>query len=63
MEYQKQFVIIGNVNATVLMSVFRTLKHRGFQGTDSVVDTLRQYFTTKKLPKLPKLPKTTQTAE
>ena len=46
--------------SAVLMSVFRTLKQRGFQGTDNVVEALRQYFTTKKLPKLPK---TTQTAE
>ena len=44
----------GAETQAVLMSVFRTLKQCGFQGTDSVVDALRQYFATKKLPKLPK---------
>jgi len=50
----------GAETQAVLMSIFRTLKQRGFQGTDCVVEALRQYFSTKKLPKLPK---TTQTAE
>jgi hypothetical protein len=50
----------GAETQAVLMSVFRTLKQRGFQGTDRVVEALRQYFTMKKLPNLPK---TTQTDE
>jgi hypothetical protein len=44
----------GETTQAVLMSVFRTLKQRGFQGTDIVVETLRSYIATKKLTDLPK---------
>jgi transposase len=44
----------GATTQAVLMSVFRTLKQRGFQGTDCVVEALRQHITTKKMPALPK---------
>jgi len=50
----------GAKTQAVLMSIFQTLKQRGYQGTDIVIDALRQYITTKKLPALPK---TLQTAE
>jgi len=50
----------GAKTQAILMSVFQTLKQRGYQGTDIVIDALRQYITTKKLPALPK---TLQTAE
>jgi hypothetical protein len=44
----------GAATQAVLMSVFRTLKQQGFQGTDIVVEALQQYLTTKKIPNLPK---------
>jgi hypothetical protein len=44
----------GAQTQAVLMSVFQTLKQRGFQGTDCVVEALRSYITTKKLTNLPK---------
>jgi transposase len=50
----------GAKTQAMLMSVFQTLKQRGYQGTDIVVEALRQYISTKKLPPLPK---TAQTAE
>jgi len=50
----------GAKTQAILMSVFQTLKQRGYQGTDIVIETLRQYIATKKLPALPK---TLQTAE
>ena len=50
----------GANTQAVLMSVFRTLKQRGLQGTDIVVDALQHSITKKNLPNLPK---TTQTAE
>jgi transposase len=43
----------GADTQAILMSVFMTLKQRGFQGTDIVVETLSQYIATKKLPKMP----------
>jgi hypothetical protein len=46
----------GAKTQAILMSVFQTLKQRGFQGTGTVVEALREYITTKKLPKLPKMP-------
>jgi hypothetical protein len=45
----------GATTQAVLMSVFQTLKQRGFQGTDIVVEALRTYITTKKIPELPKI--------
>jgi len=42
----------GAKTQAILMSVFQTLKQRGVQGTDIVVDALRQYITTKKIPKM-----------
>jgi len=50
----------GAKTQAILMSIFQTLKQRGYQGTDVVIEALRQYITTKKLPPLPK---TLQTAE
>ena len=50
----------GYGTCLVLTSVFQTLKQRGDQGTDVVIETLRQYSATKKLTTLPKM---LQTAE
>ena len=50
----------GAKTQAILMSIFQTLKQRGYQGTDVVIEALRQFITTKKLPPLPK---TLQTAE
>ncbi len=44
----------GAETQAVLMSVFQTLKQRGCHGTKPVVEALREYLTTKKLPDLPK---------
>ena len=45
----------GAKTQAILMSVFQTLKQRGYQGTDVVIEALRQYIITKKLPELPKI--------
>ena len=45
----------GAKTQAILMSIFQTLKQRGYQGTDVVIETLRQVITTKKLPELPKI--------
>ena len=50
----------GAKTQAILMSIFQTLKQRGYQGTDVVIEAIRQLITTKKLPTLPK---TLQTAE
>jgi predicted amino acid-binding ACT domain protein len=50
----------GAQTQAILMSVFQTLKQRGWQVTDVVVAALREYLTTKTLQKLPK---TLQTAK
>jgi hypothetical protein len=50
----------GAKTQAILMSVFQTLKQRGYQGTDGVVEALRQHIATKKMPDLPN---TRQTAE
>jgi transposase-like protein len=52
--------VAGAKTQAILMSVFRTLKQRGYQGTDVVIEALRQYIATKKLSTLPKM---LQTAE
>ena len=44
----------GARTQAILMSVFQTLKQRGYQGTDIVIETLRQVITTKRLTPLPK---------
>ena len=44
----------GAKTQAVLMSVFQTLMQRGYRGTDVVIEALRQYIATKKLPTLPK---------
>ena len=44
----------GAETQAVLMSIFATLKQRGSHGTKPVVEALREYLTTKKLPELPK---------
>lgn len=51
----------GAKTQAVLMSVFATLKQRGYHGTKVIVDALREYLTTKKLPDLPQI--INQTAE
>ena len=50
----------GAKTQAILMSIFQTLKQRGYQGTDIVIDALRQLITTKKLPPLPKKPQTAE---
>ena len=40
----------GAETQAVLMSIFAALKQRGFHGTKPVVEALREYLTTKKLP-------------
>ena len=40
------------------MSVFRTLKQRGHDPIQTVIDALATYLTTGQLPKLPKLKNT-----
>ena len=43
----------GAETQAILMSVFATLKQRGHRGTKVVVDALREFLTTKKLPNVP----------
>jgi len=43
----------GAATQAVLMSVFATLKQRGFHGTAIIVEAIRKYLLTKKLPNLP----------
>jgi transposase len=50
----------GAKTQAVLMSVFATLKQRGIKGTDCVVEAVRNYI---KTGKLPKMPQKKQTAE
>jgi transposase-like protein len=51
----------GATTQAVLMSIFATLKQRGFHGTSIIVEALREFLTTKKLPDL--YQKTLHTAE
>jgi hypothetical protein len=44
----------GAETQSVLMSIVATLKQRGFHGTKPVIEALREYLMTKKLPELPK---------
>lgn len=43
----------GAETQAILMSVFATLKQRGHRGTQVIVDALREFLTTKKLPNVP----------
>jgi hypothetical protein len=45
---------------SVLMSIFKILKQRGFQGTDIVIEALRQCIAKKSLPTPPKIEQTTE---
>jgi transposase len=51
----------GATTQAILMSIFATLKQRGFHGTSIIVEAVREYLLTKKLPDLPT--KTLHTAE
>ena len=44
----------GAETQAILMSVFATLKQRGYHGTAIIVDALRTFLTTKKISNLPK---------
>jgi transposase len=46
--------LAGAKTQAVLMSVFATLKQRGFQGTAVIVEAVREHISTKKTPCLPK---------
>lgn len=43
----------GAVTQAVMMSIFRTLKLRGYNPTDAIADALKTYLLTGKLPPLP----------
>jgi len=51
----------GAETQAVLMSIFATLKQRGFHGTSTIVEAVRKFLVTKNLPELPR--KTLHTAE
>ena len=51
----------GAKTQAVLMSIFATLKQRGFHGTNILVDAIQEYLSNGKLPDLPR--KMRQTAE
>ena len=44
----------GAETQAILMSIFQTLKQRNIHGTAVIVNALREFLATKKLPKLPK---------
>jgi len=50
----------GEKTQAVLMSVFATLKQRGFRGTAIIVEAVREHLATKKMPELPKKLQTTE---
>ena len=43
----------GAATQAVLMSVYRTLRLRGLNPTQTIADALKTYLTTEKLPRLP----------
>jgi len=46
--------INGAETQMILMSIFKTLRQSGYEGTAVIVDALRTFYSTKELPKLPK---------
>jgi len=44
----------------MLMTVFRTLKRRGLNPVDAMVEALREYVVTGQLPPLPQCPAATE---
>jgi len=44
----------GAETQMILMSIFKTFRQRGYEGTTVIVEALRTFYSTKELPKLPK---------
>jgi transposase len=50
----------GALIQAMLMTVFRTLKRRGLNPVDAMVEALREYVVTGQLPPLPQCPAATE---